>query len=347
VHNFKNKKILITGHTGFKGSWLSFWLIMLGAKVYGVSDQKNISLLYKKKIINFEREFFFDIKNRKKIKKIINTVQPNYIFHLAAQSLLIESYKNPIKTWQTNLIGSLNILDSIKEFKKKITLILVTSDKCYKNVETNRGYKENDILAGEDPYSASKSAVEILFNSYYHSFFKKNKFVKCASVRAGNVIGGGDWSKNRIVPDLIKSWKDSKCANIKSPNSTRPWQYVLEPLHGYIKLSLLIQKNSNLNGQSFNFGPSKSSNFTVLDLVKRASNFWPKSKWQISKNNNFHENKLLRLNSSKSLTLLNWRAKLNFDETIFYTISWYKEFFNNSKNLKDFTKNQILNFNCK
>ena len=342
---FKNKKILITGHTGFKGSWLSCVLNYFGAKVYGISHKKNVSLIYKKKISKYKKEFFFNLNNLQKTKKIISKVNPDIIFHLAAQSLVYKSFEKPLITWQSNLIGSLNIMLSLSELKRKVTLIMITSDKCYKNKETNKGYTEVDELGGEDPYSASKAATEIMINSHFASFLKKNKKIKIASVRAGNVIGGGDWSNHRLVPDIIKSWIKNKKVKISNPKSTRPWQHVLEPLNGYLRLAYMLNKNNNLNGQSFNFGPNKKNNFTVLDLTKELSKPFKKKNQWITKNfKKFHETKLLRLNSSKSEKLLKWKPILNFKDTAEYTAQWYINYFYKKKNLQTFTMSQIIKF---
>lgn len=342
---YKNKKVLITGHSGFKGSWLSCILNSFESKVYGISDGKINSLLYKKKIANYKKEYFFDLKEKKKLKKIITKIQPDIIFHLAAQSLVFKSYINPLKTWQSNLLASLNILETSRSLNKNIILIMITSDKCYKNKEIDRGYTEIDELGGDDPYSASKAATEIMIKSYFQSFLKQNKKIKIATARAGNVIGGGDWSNHRLVPDLIKSWSKNKKVKISNPKSTRPWQHVLEPLNGYLKLAELINKRKKLNGNSFNFGPNKKNNYTVLDLTKKIAIFFKKENfWTIRSNKNFHEAKLLKLNSKKSEKLLKWKPKLNFKKTAEFTASWYLNYYNKKTNLKKFTFDQISNY---
>lgn len=342
---YKNKKILITGHTGFKGSWLSCILNHFGAKVYGVSDGKVESLLYKKKILKYESQFFFDLKNLSKTKELIHNLKPDIIFHLAAQSLVFKSYIEPIKTWESNLSASLNILEASRQTKKKLTLIMITSDKCYENKELERGYNEKDELGGKDPYSASKAATEIMIRSYYLSFLKKNKKIKIATARAGNVIGGGDWSDHRLVPDIIRSWKKNKKVKISNPNSTRPWQHVLEPLSGYLKLAKLMYEENKFIGQSFNFGPNNKNNYSVLDLTKAIALYFDKSgHWTIKKYKKFHEAKLLKLNSRKANKLLNWKSKLSFKETAEFTASWYLNYFNKKKDLKNFTLNQISTY---
>jgi CDP-glucose 4,6-dehydratase len=225
---FKNKKILITGHTGFKGSWLTLWLSLLGARVTGISFgyptfPSHFKVIKIAKRINHK---ILDIRNFQNIKKTIKKIQPDFIFHLAAQSLVQTSYKDPLLTWSSNTLGSINILESLKVIKKNCNVIMITSDKSYKNLEIKRGYKENDLLGGYDPYSASKASAELAIQSYVNSYFNKNKNIKICIARAGNVIGGGDWSKNRIIPDCYKSWSKNKRAIIRNPNSTRPWQHV-------------------------------------------------------------------------------------------------------------------------
>ena len=254
---YKNKKILITGSTGFKGSWLSFWLYNLGAKIIGVGlKPEDGAILYKTlKIDKLINQYYFDITNFRKINNLIKKNKPDIIFHLAAQSIVSESYNNPLKTIESNTLGSANILESTRINKIK-NLVYITSDKCYLNVEKNTGYKETDTLGGYDNYSSSKAAAELIFNSYYHSFFRDNK-LKYATARAGNVIGGGDMKKNRIIPDVIRSIKKNNKIFLRNPNSTRPWQHVLEPLYGYLKLgSYLITKQlKNLENPNWNFGP--------------------------------------------------------------------------------------------
>ena len=253
---FYKKKVLITGNTGFKGSWLSFWMKILGAKVLGISNgfptkPSNFRDLNLSKQIDFKK---IDIRDSKKIKREILKFKPDYIFHLAAQAIVKKSYEDPKQTWESNVIGTINILESVKEFKK-INIIIITSDKVYKNLEINRGYHEKDILGGEDPYSASKSAADLATQSYCKTILNNNPNIRIAIARAGNVIGGGDWSVGRIIPDCMRSWSKFKKVNIRNPKSTRPWQHVFDVLNGYIMLAMNLSKNKNLNGQSFNFGP--------------------------------------------------------------------------------------------
>jgi CDP-glucose 4,6-dehydratase len=344
---FKNKKIFITGHNGFKGSWLTIWLNLLGAKVVGVSlkdnNPNNHFNLVRKKIK--VKSYYFDIRNKTKLQKIILKEQPDYIFHLAAQSLVYKSVLNPRFNWETNVIGLLNLLESISKLKKKCCGIIITSDKCYKNLEHNKGYKETDTLGGIDPYSASKASSEILFNSYYQTFFdNKKKNIKLCTARAGNVIGGGDWSDKRLIPDCMKMWLNKKTPTIRNPNSTRPWQHVLEALSGYLMLAHELTKNDKINGQSFNFSSNKIKNITVINFLKKIKNKWPDIQWKIQKTNKFYESSLLQLNNSKAKKILNWKAKLNINETINFVVEWYRNFNINKQNIYIISCKQIRKF---
>ena len=256
---FKNKKVLITGHTGFKGAWLTIWLKMLGAKVMGISKDipSKPSHYQEIKISKKITDLRFDIRNFDKLKKNIVRFKPDFLFHLAAQSLVNISYKDSLLTWQTNLIGTINVLESIKFLKKKCVCVIVTSDKCYRNYETKKGYKETDELGGHDPYSASKGAAEIAIRSYIKSFYHDPNKYRISTARAGNVIGGGDWNLGRLIPDCVISAQSKKITKIRNQNSTRPWQHVIELIYGYLKLSVELKKNKSLHGESFNFGPNK------------------------------------------------------------------------------------------
>ena len=349
---FKKKTVLITGHTGFKGSWLTAWLHFLDAKIIGYS--KDIptkpshfeSLKLKKKI----RHIIGDITDYRKLKNVITKNKPDFIFHLAAQSIVKKSYENPRETWSTNAIGTLNLLDCLKYFNKKCSVVIITSDKSYKNLEIFRGYHENDELGGYDPYSASKGAAEFAIRSYIKSFFNKNSNkVSIAVGRAGNVIGGGDWSEGRIIPDCFRSWSKNRAVIIRNPNSTRPWQHVLEALNGYLLLALKLEaKPSKFHGEIFNFGPSNRVNYSVLDLLNKIKIFYNNAKWKIIKKNNFYESNLLKLNSNKARKQINWQNKLSFNESVELISSWYKNFYTKDKKNKikiyDITKSQIEEF---
>tara|TARA_B100000767_G_C19748389_1_gene529598 strand:+ start:818 stop:1933 length:1116 start_codon:yes stop_codon:yes gene_type:complete len=344
---YKNKKILITGHTGFKGSWLSLWLHMYGAKILGISNSiptkpSHYKLIQLKNLI---KEKKLDIRDYKKLNKEIKNFEPDIIFHLAAQAIVSKSFNNPIETWSTNLNGTLNILESLRFFKKKCTVIFITSDKCYENREINIGYKETDRLGGSDIYSASKASVEIAINSYFQSFIKDNKKILIGIGRAGNVIGGGDWAENRLIPDCVRSTSLLKKLNIRNPNSTRPWQHVLEPLSGYINLGYALSKNLKLNNEAFNFGPPSKNNFSVINVIKEMKKTWEKINFKVLNKNFIKESSLLSLNCTKAVKKLKWTPTLTFAETIKETVIWYKKFYNNDyNNLLDLSKKQIVDY---
>ena len=343
---YKGKTVLVTGHTGFKGSWLSLWLKKLGAKVIGVGlDPISEKSFYSVNNINkFIVDKRFDIRDLEKIKKVVEEFQPDFIFHLAAQAIVRRSYLNPPETWSTNLIGTINVLESIRSLNKLCACVLITSDKCYLNNEWIWGYRESDMLGGSDPYSASKASAELAIKSYFDSFFRDNdSLVRIASARAGNVIGGGDWSEDRIVPDCIRAWSNSKTVKLRSPQSTRPWQHVLEPLSGYLALASKLYIDKNLNGHSFNFGPTITENHSVLELVKMMSKSWTKVVWEDCSSNKqkLYESSLLKLNCDKALGMIDWKATLTFKETIRFTVEWYKEFFEFKENICKKSSSQI------
>lgn len=342
--DFKGKKIVITGHTGFKGSWLSLWLNYLGADVYGISNNFKINqtnfnnFKMKKNIKNYD----IDIRNFEKLNKLIKKIKPDFIFHFAAQSLVGASYKKPLYNFETNFNGTLNLLEVLRLSNFKCVSIMITSDKSYRNFEIKRGYVENDILGGDDPYSASKSCAEFVINSYFKSFLKNKKNLSIAVCRAGNVIGGGDWSNDRLIPDLMRSIFQNKKVKLRNQNSTRPWQHVLDVLNGYLNLARRLKKNKKFNGQAFNFGPPKSSNFRVLDVVREIKKNWKILEWEFSKQT-YHESTLLKLNSNKSLKFLKWKNKLKFKQVIKLVTDWYKCLYEN-ENIYNFSINQIKYF---
>ena len=340
---------MITGHTGFKGSWLTAWLLSLGAEITGISlpeDNENslFNLIIQGQSI---QDLRVDIRNHQKLKEKILNIKPDFIFHLAAQALVNESYAKPVETWSTNCIGTINLLDSARELTKCV-VIIITSDKCYENNEWVWGYRENDKLGGADPYSASKAAAELAFKSYFKSYFsnKSESGIRIASVRAGNVIGGGDWSPNRIIPDCVKAWSKNEVVKLRNPDSTRPWQHVLEPLSGYLNLASNLFHGSKLNGESFNFGPSANDNFSVKDLVTEMSNYWDSVKWtQITnRNNDIHESTLLKLSCDKAFNYLNWRSVLSFKQTVKMTSEWYRNFYEKTSSIGEYTFNQIKEY---
>ena len=341
---FKNKKVVITGHTGFKGSWLSLWMSMLGAEVYGISisvptNPSHFELLK----LNLKSDIRMDIYNSKKVSDIISKIKPDYVFHLAAQPLVALSYHNPLETFQTNVIGTANLLDSLRKLKNECIAVIITSDKSYDNIEIDRGYHEEDKLGGSDPYSGSKGAAELVINSYVKSFFTNNN-IRIGVGRAGNVIGGGDWAEDRIIPDAIKSIENKNTLIIRSPNATRPWQHVLEPLSGYILLAMDLKNSDKNNGQAFNFGPSFISDYTVQDVLIELKKTLLKLNWRLEKEERFKESTLLKLDCKKALDVLNWTSTMDFEKTISFTSQWYLEYLNNNNKMKTLSENQILEF---
>ncbi len=348
INIFRNKKILITGHTGFKGSWLTLCLKYLGANILGIS--KNIPTVPSNFVVSNinknVKSMSFDIKDFNKVKKTVKKFEPDFIFHLAAQSLVGTSYEKPLETWSSNLIGTINILESIRDTKKKITIIMITSDKAYKNIEKKSGYKETDILGGEDPYSASKSSAEFAIGSYFKSFLKNKKNIKLGVARAGNVIGGGDWSKDRLIPDCVRSWSRKKKVLIRNPSSTRPWQHVLEAVWGYVFFASKLKYNKNLNGHAFNFGPKSKKNYSVSELLKMMRKYWSDAHYSYpkKKKKKFSESKLLKLNCTKARKLLKWQSVLNFNETANLTIEWYYNFYFKNKNMEKISQEHIKQY---
>ncbi|MBN2844072.1 MAG: CDP-glucose 4,6-dehydratase, partial [Sedimentisphaerales bacterium] len=317
---YQGKKVLITGNTGFKGSWLTCWLLNLGADVYGIShDIPTQPSMFEALGLEAKiRHYKNDIRDYAVIDEIIKESRPDYIFHLAAQPIVSVSYKEPLDTFGTNILGTVSILDALRQIDHRCTAVMITSDKCYDNVEWRWGYRETDHLGGKDPYSASKAAAEMAIKSYYHSYFKNNSQVRLASVRAGNVIGGGDWAASRIVPDCFRAWAGGQPVTIRSPHSTRPWQHVLEPLSGYLTVGQILAESPEYSGEAYNFGPAAEQTHTVLELLMEISNYWNaggcKDKFIIDQNNDFHEAGLLKLNCDKALFDLKWLATLNFNQ---------------------------------
>ena len=348
---YSNKKVLITGNTGFKGSWLSVWLLKLGAKVYGLSKDipTEPSMFKELELKNEINHYESDVRDFDSVRSIIEQVKPDFVFHLAAQALVSVSYSDPIETITTNVIGTTNILEALKQSNHHCVGIFITSDKCYDNVEWEWGYKETDALGGKDIYSGSKGAAEVVFKSYFHSFFNSDKSnVKVATTRAGNVVGGGDWAKDRIVPDCMRAWSKNEIVEIRSPSATRPWQHVLEPLSGYLALGQQLYSQENINGESFNFGPSAQHSHTVEDNLRDISKYWdiedPSKAYQITGDIKFHEAGLLKLNCDKALFHLKWVPTLNYEQLVAFTGSWYFSFYKDQENMLDFTLAQISKY---
>jgi CDP-glucose 4,6-dehydratase len=347
-NSFNNKKVLVTGNTGFKGSWLSTWLIGLGAHVYGISKDipTNPSMFEVLHLNDKMTHFTEDVRNGEALLKIIEEVKPDFVFHMAAQPIVVTSYKEPVDTISTNVMGTTNVLEALRKVNHRCVAVIITSDKCYDNVEWVWGYKETDTLGGKDIYSGSKGAAEIIFKTYYHSYFKNtdNSNVRVASVRAGNVIGGGDWAAFRIVPDCIKAWTNGESVEIRSPEATRPWQHVLEPLSGYLAIASHLTLDAKMNGESFNFGPHAEYSKTVKGLLDDLSKYWsleqePSFLSQVT--SPFHEAGLLKLNCDKSLFYLKWLPTLDYEKLIELTSRWYYNYYHSKIDMLTFTLEQI------
>jgi len=349
---YKFKNVVVTGHTGFKGSWLVAWLKQMGASVTGIAldPPTKPNHFESGQLTDGIRDHRFDIRNLDAVEQAILEAKPDFVFHLAAQPIVGDSYDDPIKTWSTNVMGTINVLEALRKINHGCSAVIITSDKCYDNVEWEWGYRENDSLGGPDPYSASKGAAEIAIRSYVRSYFSgTDNRVRIASARAGNVIGGGDWAAHRIIPDCVQSWSKNKIVELRSPHSTRPWQHVLEPLGGYLKLGEALSKNNALHGEAFNFGPQAQQNHSVLELVKQMSVSWPKVRWAECETQSpqFYESGLLKLNCDKALHFLKWHAVLDFEETVALTADWYRSFYDEPSSIIEVTNKQIDDYSKK
>jgi CDP-glucose 4,6-dehydratase len=341
------KRVLLTGHTGFKGSWLCIWLNKMGAVVTGLSLKEPVSnpnLFSVLNIYDLVSEVRGDISDYQTCFDAVKKTKPDIVIHMAAQPLVRESYSNPLKTYNTNILGTANILEAIRNCESVKTIVAITTDKCYENIEKDYAYVETDSLGGFDPYSSSKACAEHVASAYYRSFFKQ-KNIGLATARAGNVIGGGDWSVDRLIPDMIKSWSKNKKLVIRYPLATRPWQHVLEPLSGYIALAECLWGNPVEFSGGWNFGPDQNSVKTVKDTVDLAMQVWGNSaEWGTSSENYLHEANLLQLNSDKANALLGWRPTFNFDEAVNKTISWYKKYYSENQEIMNFSMGQINDY---
>lgn len=343
---FKDKRVLLTGHTGFKGSWLSIWLNLLGAEVIGYSldPEHDICLFELAEIKHNLKDYRGDVRDKEKLLEVFKQEQPHIVIHMAAQALVIDGYKHPLSTFETNTLGTANVLEAIRQTESVHAGIIITTDKVYENKEWIWGYRENDALGGYDPYSASKAAADIITNAYLRSFFNPKDFEShkksIAIARAGNVIGGGDWSENRIIPDCIKSFDREESVVLRNPEFTRPWQHVLEPLGGYLLLASKMMKQPKLFSGAWNFGPTENNVKSVNDLVEAfiaCLGYGKMTKAEL--NNPPHESKSLSLDISKASFELDWRPKLNFQETIQWTAEWYEKY--RSLNIKELCETQI------
>lgn len=356
LNTYKSKKVLITGHTGFKGSWLSVWLKKLGAEVIGYSleppAEPNLfnAIALRHKI----RSILGDVKDEMHLFSVFKKYKPEMVFHLAAQPLVGLSYKEAKLTYETNVMGTVNILEAVRKTQSVKVCINITTDKCYENKERIYGYKESDRLGGYDPYSSSKACAEVVTAAYRQSFFNpaeynKSHHVGVASVRAGNIIGGGDWQEDRLIPDCIKALSRNTTIIIRNPRSIRPWQYILEPLAGYLLLGSLIYKKGAKYSGSWNFGPKYREHRTVEEIVELVVTCWGEGGYKVKRIKDFHETKLLKLNINKAITSLGWEPIYHIGEAVERTVSWYKEFYNSvsSKELYKLTIKEIAEYIAK
>jgi CDP-glucose 4,6-dehydratase len=336
---FRNRRVLVTGHTGFKGSWLTSWLLQLGARVSGISrDIPTEPSMFVE--LGLERRIahhFLDIRDLPGLAALFRAEQPEFVFHLAAQPIVSRSYRDPVETISTNAVGTMNILECLRGLQQRCCAVLITSDKCYDNVEWVWGYRETDRLGGKDVYSGSKAAAELIIRCYLHSFFMSPDCpVRIAIGRAGNVIGGGDWATDRMVADCVRAWSAGQVVEVRSPAATRPWQHVLEPLSGYLTLAHSLARGEAVHGEAFNFGPAAEQSHTVLELLSELARDWgleAADAFRVSTGASFHEAGLLKLNCDKALHRLSWRPSLAYADCVRYVGDWYREFYRGEREL--------------
>ena len=343
---YRGKKVLVTGATGFKGAWLCSWLDKLNAKVYatGFTPNKNKKLFFSLNLDKKVKINILDIRDKEKLSKYINKIKPQFIFHLAAQPLILDSYREPYKTYQINTMGTLNVLEISRNSNFVRSLICVTSDKCYESNSSTKGFKETDRLGGVDPYSGSKASAEIIIKTYIESFQKKQNKLGIASARAGNVIGGGDQSPNRLIPDIVNSLNKNKKIVLRNPKFNRPWQHVLDPLYGYLLLGAQLYKNPKKYSGAWNFGTEKNTVTSVLTIVKYAIKNWGYGNLEIKKTRNLYEQTNLQLNIEKTKKILKWKPKYKIQDSVRLTINWYKSVLLKRNTPKQITDQQIIDY---
>lgn len=342
---YKGKRVLLTGHTGFKGAWLALWLKRLGAQVcgYSLAPNTNPSMFTELAIGNqLAKSVIADILNPQTLEQVFKEFQPEIVFHLAAQPLVRLSYAEPVLTYQTNVIGTLNVLEAARKTPSVKAFVNITTDKCYENKEVARGYTEDEPMGGYDMYSSSKGCVEIMSSSYRRSFLSEGGFA-LATARAGNVIGGGDWALDRLIPDCIRNIEAGKEIEIRSPHATRPWQHVLEPLSGYLLLGHLLYTKGKEYAQGFNFGPNPDSVLTVAEVAKQVVADYGRGTVKVHKRDNLHEANLLMLDITKAKTVLGWQPVYTAKQAIEQTVAWYQRFYRGEEML-DFTLSQIEHY---
>lgn len=348
---WKNKTVLITGHTGFKGSWLSLWLQELGANVFGyaLSPPTNPSLFELAQIEKGMVSLQKDIRDFDALLAAVEKYQPEIVFHMAAQSLVRESYKKPMETYQVNVMGTVHLLEAIRQRKETKVVVNVTSDKCYKNHGWIWGYRESESLEGHDPYSSSKACSELVTSAFRNSFFSSDKdsqqHLSLASVRAGNVIGGGDWATGRLIPDCIKAWLKSETVSIRYPESVRPWQFVLEPLAGYMLLAEKLYEQGKAFAGAWNFGPDEEGAKSVQYVISKLASLWgEKARWEINSDGHPHEAHYLKLDCSKAKTKLHWNPCWNLTTALQKTVEWYQVYQKQPDRLRKKTLEQIREY---
>lgn len=341
---WKNKRVYLTGHTGFKGSWLSLWLSNLGAEVkgYALTPATTPSLFEEAKVAGKTDSEIGDIRNLEQLQKSMTNFNPDILIHMAAQPLVRQSYKDPIETYETNVMGTVKVLEAARKCPNLRSVISVTTDKCYENKEWEWGYRENEAMGGHDPYSSSKGCAELVTSAYRRSFLQEQG-IGLASARAGNVIGGGDWSEDRLIPDILKAFENSKPVIIRNPKSTRPWQHVLEPLSGYLVLAQNLYESPDDFAEGWNFGPYDDDAKPVDWLLEKMTSKWQGSNWLLDSNSNPHEAGFLKLDISKAKSRLNWRPTWGLDMTLGKIIQWHQAWMN-KQDMQAICLNEINEF---
>jgi len=351
-NNFwKDKKVLVTGHTGFKGSWLSIWLRRMGANVtgYSLTPPTEPSLFEIAHLSDDMISIVGDVRDLEHLKSVVSSYQPEIVIHMASQTLVRYSYDNPLETYSTNIMGAVNLFEAIRQSSSNVcVVIIVTSDKCYENKEWLWGYRENDPMGGHDPYSSSKGCVELITSAFRNSFFSKEDFenhgVAVASVRAGNVIGGGDWAKDRLIPDIMKAFMKNQPVFIRYPNAVRPWQHVLEPLNGYLSLAEKLWEDGIKFSRGWNFGPNGDDTRPVFWIADYLTRLWGDDAcWELDTDNNPHEDTYIKLDCSETRSLLGWSPKLDLSTTLEWIVKWYKNY-QQKTDLRSVTENEIERF---